>query len=195
MFMKSIQKFILILTFLLIIIDYGENKSEARIESPETTPSIPDKTICELLTKETMSSLTGISFKEESNTLHQTDATTGKYVSQCGYGTDGARIAVMVRRFGNSAFPTEKEKVVGGPKTGDKEMDDMMEKSIQTAKTVSGIGDAAYFYEMGGINNFVVIFQKHYQVRITSYGKGFGFDDATMEISKKVAEKVIEIFK
>jgi hypothetical protein len=151
--------------------------------------------MCELISKETMSSITGIEFKEESNTLHQIDAKTGKYVSQCGYSTDGAQMVILVRRFGDTPFPTEKENIVGGQKTGNKELDEMMEKSIQTAKTLTGPGDASYFYEMGGINNLVVIYQKHYQIRITSYGKGFGFDDKTLEISKKVADKVIDILK
>lgn len=193
------MKFILKLVFLLlsgfITISCGENKSNAGDEPSTNISSIPEKNMCELLTKEMMSTITGITFNEEIVTLNQIDKSTGKYVSQCGYYSDGADLGVLVRRFGNTSFPKDKEKIIGGGKTGDAELDAMMEDALATCKTVSGLGDAAYFYNLSGIYNLVVIFDDHYQVHISSSGKNLGFDDKTLEISKKVAIEVIKIFK
>ncbi len=193
------MKFTIMLSFLLlsvlITVGCGENKTKAGDESSTNISSMPDKKMCELLTKEMMSTITGIAFNEAMETLHQTDESAGKYVSQCGYSSDGAHIAVLVRRFGNTSFPKTKEKLIGGPETGDKDLDAMIYKAIETSKAVDGLGDAAFFYDLGGINNLIVVFDDHYQAHITSYGKEFGFDDKTLEVSKKVAEKVISIFK
>lgn len=192
--MKFILISILFALFTFIIINCSKNEtkndSEAAVESSE----IPDKKMCELLTKEKMTSITGVTFNEEMSTLHQTDKATGKYVSQCGYYSDGGNMGVLVRRFGNASFPKEKEKLVGGEETGDVELDEMMHKALETCKTVDGLGDAAYFYDLGGITNLIIIFKDHYQVHITSYGKGFGFDDNTLHVSKKVAQEVMNIF-
>jgi hypothetical protein len=178
----------------LLIINCGDNKSENNYKSGNNLSSVPDKKMCELLTKEMMSSITGISFNEEISTLHQNDKSTGKYVSQCGYHSETENLAVLVRRFGNTSFPKKKEKLIGGDKTGNPELDAIQDKALKTCKTVTGLGDAAYFYDLGGLYNLIVIFDDHYQLHITSYGKGFGFDDKTMEISRKVAKEVIKIF-
>lgn len=192
------MKFIVI-TFLfvlagLLIINCSENKSGNSNASSNVTSNIPDKKMCELLTKETMSSITGITFNEEMSTLHQTDKAEGKYVSQCGYYSDGGNMGVLVRRFGNSVFPKEKEALMGGGKTGDAELDKILDDALKTCKTVTGLGDAAYFYDLGGIYNLILVYNSNYQIHITSYGKGFGFDDKTLEASKKVASEVIKIF-
>ena len=142
-----------------------------------------------------MSSIAGIAFNEVMVTLHQTDESAGKYVSQCGYYSNGADIGVLVRRFGNTSFPKEKEKIIGGGNTGDAELDAMLEEALASCKTIPGLGDAAYFYNLSGIYNLVVIFNNHYQVHISSSGKKLGFDDNTLEISKKVAAEVMKIFK
>ncbi len=193
--MNLIFKSLLLFTMGILIINCGENKSESNNESGNTLSSIPDKKMCELLTKEMMSSITGINFNEEISTLHQIDESTGKYISQCGYHSESQNMAVLVRRFGNTSFPKEKEKLIGGDKTGYPELDEIQDKALETCKTIKGLGDAAYFYDLGGLYNLIVIFDDHYQLHITSYGNGLGFDDKTMGVSKKVAEEVIKIFK
>ena len=193
--MNLIFKSLLLFTMGILIINCGENKSESNNESGNTLSSIPDKKMCELLTKEMMSSITGINFNEEISTLHQIDESTGKYISQCGYHSESQNMAVLVRRFGNTSFPKEKEKLIGGDKTGNPELDEIQDKALETCKTIKGLGDAAYFYDLGGLYNLIVIFDEHYQLHITSYGNGLGFDDKTMGVSKKVAEEVIKIFK
>ncbi len=193
--MKLILKSLLLFVTGFIIIYCSDNKSESNKESGNNLSSIPDKKMCELLTKEMMSSITGISFNEEMSTLHQTDKGTGKYVSQCGYHSETENMAVLVRRFGNTSFPTEKENILGGEKTGSPELDAIQEKALTTCKTVKGLGDAAYFYDLGGIYNLIVIFEDHYQIHISSYGSGFGFDDKTLDISRKVALEVMKLFK
>jgi hypothetical protein len=193
--MKLIFKSSLLFITGLLIFNCGENKSESNNKQGNTLKSIPDNKMCELLTKEMMSSITGIKFNEEVSTLHQIDESTGKYVSQCGYHGESQNIAVLVRRFGNTSFPKEKEKLIGGDKTGYPELDEIQDKALETCKTIKGLGDAAYFYDLGGLYNLIVIFDDYYQLHITSYGKGFGFDDKTMEVSKKVAEKVMELLK
>jgi len=193
--MKFIFKSFLFVLAGLLIISCNENKSENNNGSTNDFSSVPDKKMCELLTKEMMSSITGIEFKEEMSTLHQTDKSTGKYVSQCGYHSDKENMAVLVRRFGNTIFPKEKEALMGGGKTGDAEIDKMLDDAIKTCKTVSGLGDAAYFYDLGGIFNLILVSDDYYQIHITSYGKGFAFDEKTLEVSKKVASEVIKIFK
>jgi len=193
--MKTISRISLVIFFAFTFINCGENKIKTNSDPTLLNSEIPDKKMCELLTKETMSSITGLNFNEEMSTLHQTDKSSAKYVSQCGYDTDGGSMGVLVRRFGNTSFPKTKEQLIGGPETGNAEMDAMMHKAIETCKTVEDLGDAAYFYDLGGIYNLIVIFDDHYQAHITSYGKGMGFDDKTLELSKKVAEKVITIFK
>lgn len=193
--MKFLLKLVYLLLSVFIITGCGENKTKAVDESSTNISSIPGKKMCELLTKDMMSSITGIAFNEEMVTLHQTDGSAGKYVSQCGYYSDGADIGVLVRRFGNTSFPKDKEKIIGGGKTGDAELDAMLGEALASCKTVNGLGDAAYFYNLSGIYNLVVIFDDHYQVHISSSGKKLGFDDKTLEISKKVAIEVIKIFK
>jgi hypothetical protein len=193
--MKFILKLVFLLLSVLITIGCGENKTKAGDESSTSISSIPEKNMCELLTKEMMSSITGIAFNEEIVTLNQSDESAGKYVSQCGYYSEGADIGVLVRRFGNTSFPKEKEKIIGAGKTGDAELDVMLEEALATCKTIPGLGDAAYFYNLTGIYNLVVIFEDHYQVHISSSGKKLGFDDKTLEISKKVAIEVMKIFK
>lgn len=193
--MKFIFKLIFLLLSGVIAIGCGENKSKADDESSISIPSsIPEKNMCELLTKETMSTITGIAFNEAMVTLHQTDKSAGKYVSQCGYYSEGADMGVLVRRFGNTSFPKEKEKIIGAGKTGDAELDAMLEDALASCKTIPGLGEAAYFYNLSGSYNLVVIFDDHYQVHISSYGKKLGFDDKTLEISKKAAEEVMKIF-
>lgn len=193
--MKLILKTVLLLFTGLLTINCGENKTKAGDESSGNISSIPEKNMCELLTKETMSTITGISFNEEMVTLHQTDKSAGKYVSQCGYYSDAGDVGVLVRRFGNTSFPKEKEALIGSGKTGDPELDAMNEKAAQTSKAVTGLGDAAYFYNLGGIYNLIVVFDDHYQAHISFLGKGFAFDDKTLETSKKIAIEVIKIFK
>lgn len=192
--MKSISKLFLFVWFALFIITCSENKSDNKPEKIASDLNVPDKKMCELLTMGKMTSITGVKFNEEMTTLHQTDKATGKYVSQCGYYSDGGNMGVLVRRFGNTSFPKEKENLVGGKETGNAEVDALMHKALETCKTVNGLGDAAYFYDLGGITNLIVVFKDHYQAHITSYGKGFGFDDNTLQISKKVAEEVMKIF-
>lgn len=192
--MKALSEILIFILSGLLIAYCGEKKSGNNNASSNMTSNIPDKKMCELLTKETMSSITGITFNEEMSTLHQTDKAEGKYVSQCGYYSDGGNMGVLVRRFGNSIFPKEKEALIGGGKTGDAELDKMLDDALNTCKTVTGLGDAAYFYDLGGIYNLILVFDGHYQIHITSYGKGFGFDDKTLEVSKKVALEVIKIF-
>lgn len=193
--MKFILKIVLLLLSGFLALGCGENKTKAGDESSTNISSIPEKKMCELLTKEMMSTITGIAFNEEMETLHQTDKITGKYVSQCGYYSDIGDFGVLVRRFGNTSFPKDKEKIIGGGKTGDAELDVMLEEALASCKTIPGLGDAAYFYNLTGIYNLVVIFEDHYQVHISSSGKGLGFDDKTLEISKKIAIEVIKIFK
>jgi len=192
--MKFVLKLVFLLLSVFIITGCDENKTKASDESSSNISSIPEKNMCELLTMENMNSITGISFNEVIVTLHQTDASAGKYVSQCGYYSDGGDFGVLVRRFGNTSFPTEKEKIIGS-KTGDAELDAMLEEALATCKTITDLGDTAYFYNLSGIYNLVVIFDDHYQVHISSSGKKLGFDDKTLEISKKVAEEVMKIFK
>lgn len=193
--MKFICRPFLFVFMGLLFITCGDNKPEINKKTESDFLMIPDKKMCEILTKEMMTSITGISFNEEMSTLHQTDKTEGKYVSQCGYYSDGGNMAVLVRRFGNTSFPKTKEALLGGDKTGDPGLDEIQEKALQTCKTISGLGDAAIFYDLGGIYNLIVIFNDYYQIHVSSYGRGFGFDDKTMEASKKVAEKVMNIFK
>lgn len=190
--MKSVTKIFQYVLYVSVIIGCGENKSD--IKPNLALSDIPDKKMCELLTIEKMTSITGVKFNEEMSTLHQTDKATGKYVSQCGYYSDGGNMGVLVRRFGNTSFPKEKEKLIGGEETGDAEIDEMMYKALETCKTVDGLGDAAYFYDLGGITNLIIVFKDHYQAHITSYGKGFGFDDNTLQVSKKVSQEVMKIF-
>ncbi len=187
-----IKSFLLALTGLLIL-SCSENKPGTGKQSGNDFSSIPDKKMCEILTKEMMTSITGIAFNEETSILHQTDKAKGKYVSQCGYYSDGGNMGVLVRRFGNSGFPKTKEALLGEDKTGDPELDEIQEKALQSCKTVNGLGDAAIFYDLGGIYNLIVIFKDYYQIHVSSYGKGFGFDDKTMEVSRKVAEEVMKI--
>ena len=193
--MKLILKSFLLFVTGFIIIYCSENKSESNKESGNNLSSIPEKKMCELLTKEMMSSITGIFFNEEMSTIHQTDKGTGKYVSQCGYYSETENMGVSVRRFGNTRFPKEKENILGGEKMGSPELDEIQEKALTTCKTVKGLGDAAYFYDLGGVYNLIVIFDDHYQLHITSYGKGFGFDDKTLDVSRKVALEVMKLFK
>lgn len=193
--MKLILKSLFLIIAGLLILSCSENKSNSNDESSNNFSVIPDKKMCEILTKETLSSITGITFNEEMSTLHQTDNSAGKYVSQCGYYSDVANMGVLVRRFGNTSFPKEKEKIIGGEKTGYPEIDAMQKEALATCKTISGLGDVAYFYDLGGIYNLIVVFDDHYQAHISSYGKEFGFDDKTLEVSKKVAVEVIKLFK
>lgn len=193
--MKNSLLLIVFLLSLFIPISCGKDKTNDKPKTSGNYVHVPDKKMCELLTKETLSSITGIAFSEEIVTLHQTDESAGKYVSQCGYYSDGADLGVLVRRFGNTSFPKDKEKIIGVSKTGDAELDAMLEAALATCKTIAGLGDAAYFYNLSGIYNLVVIFDDHYQVHISSSGKKLGFDDKTLEISKKVAIEVIKIFK
>jgi hypothetical protein len=193
--MKIICISILLSISLLLTIGYSGNNTKNDPQSLTTNINIPDKSVCELFTKEKMSSITGITFNEEMSTLHEVDKDMGKYVSQCGYYSDGGDMGVLVRRFGNTSFPKEKEKIIGAGKTGDAELDAMLEEALATCKTISGLGDVAYFYNLVGIYNLVVIFDDHYQVHISSSGKGLGFDDKTLEISKKVAIEAMKLFK
>ena len=193
--MKTALRISVLFFSVFIILNCGENKTKNSSEAAAMNSEIPDQKICEMLTKETMSEITGLTFNEEMTTLHQTDKSSGKYVSQCGYYTDGGNMGVLVRRFGNFNFPKEKEKLIDEDKTGDPDLDAIQDNALATSKTVSGLGDAAFFYDLGGIYNLIVIFDGHYQAHITSYGKEFGFDEKTLEVSKKVAEKVIAIFK
>lgn len=193
--MKTVLKISILFFTIFIILNCGENKTKNYSEAASSNSEILDKKMCELLTKETMSEITGLTFNEEMTTLYQVDKSSGKYVSQCGYYTDGGNIGVLIRRFGNYNFPNQKEKLIGGDKIGDPELDAIQGKALATSKTVNGLGDAAYFYDLGGIYNLIVIFDGHYQAHITSYGKEFGFDDKTLEVSKKVADRVITIFK
>lgn len=192
--MKSIMNFFVLLIAGLMIINCNESKSGNSKDAGSDFSKIPDKKMCELLSKEKMSSITGITFNEEMSTLHQTDPAEAKYVSQCGYYSDGGNMGVLVRRFGNTNFPKEKEALMGGGKTGDAELDKILDDALKTCKTVTGLGDAAYFYDLGGIYNLILVYNGYYQIHITSFGKGFGFDDKTLEASKKVASEVIKIF-
>ena len=192
--MRLLFKSLLLFITGLLIINRGDNKPENHNEPGNNIGSVPNEKMCELLTKEMISSITGIKFNEEISTLNQIDESTGKYVSQCGYHSESQNMAVLVRRFGNTSFPKEKEKLIGGDKTGNPELDAIQNKALETCKTVTGLGDAAYFYDLGGLYNLIVIFDDHYQLHITSYGEGFGFDEKTLEVSKKVAEEVIKIF-
>lgn len=193
--MKTALRISVLFFSVFIILNCGEHKTKNNSEAASSNSEIPNKKMCELLTKETMSEITGLTFNEEMTTLHQTDKSSGKYVSQCGYYTDSGNMGVLVRRFGNTSFPKTKEKLIGGPETGDADLDAMMHKAIETSKTVNDLGDAAFFYDLGGIYNLIVVFDDHYQAHITSYGKEFGFDDKSLEVSNQVAEKVISIFK
>lgn len=191
--MKSVTKIFQYVLYVSVIIGCGENKSDIKTEL--VLSDIPDKKMCELLTIEKMTSITGVMFNETITTIHQTDKSTGKYVSQCGYHSDGGNMGVLVRRFGNTSFPKEKEALIGGSKTGDAEIDKMLDDVLNSCKTVTGLGDAAYFYDLGGIYNLILVYNGYYQIHITSYGKGFGFDDNTLQVSKKVAQEVMKIFK
>ncbi len=193
--MKKIMEAFFIVAYLSLVLGCGENKSDVKPQSTGSDFKIPDKKMCELLTKEMMSSITGISFNEEMVTLHQIDPGSGKYVSQCGYYIDGGNMGVLVRRFGDISFPKNKEALIGAQATGDAELDAMMNKAVETSKAVNNLGDAAFFFDLGGIINLIVVFQDHYQIQISSFGKGFSFDDNTLQLSKKVAEEVIKIFK
>lgn len=193
--MKFILISILFTLFTFIIINCSKNETKNNSEAAVESSEIPDKKMCEILTIEKMTLITGVMFNEAITTIHQTDKATGKYVSQCGYHSDGGNMAVLVRRFGNTSFPKEKEALIGGSKTGDSEIDKMLDDVLNSCKTVTGLGDAAYFYDLGGIYNLILVYNSYYQIHITSYGKGFGFDDNTLQVSKKVAQEVMEIFK
>ena len=193
--MNKIFKILPFGIFLLILLSCSKNESGNKSAVPPDNSNIPDKNVCELMTKEMMSSITGLNFNDNMSTLHQTDIKTGKYVSQCGYYTDSGNMGILIRRFGSAAFPTEKEKLIGGEKTGNTGLDEMMQKALETSQSVNGLGDAAYFYNLGGINNLIIIYKKYYQIHITSYGKTFGFDNSTLETSKKVAAEVIKLLQ
>lgn len=194
---SALKYFIKLLTLsLLPFLFYGcaEDKPESNQNKSDSAFEVPQKTMCELLPMSKMSSMTGIVFNEEISTVHQTDESMGKYVSQCGYYSPGKNIAVLVRRFGNTSFPKEKEKIIGGDKTGDAEIDELQENALKTCKTVTDLGDAAYFYDLGGIYNLIVVYKDYYQIHISSYGKDLGFDDNTLNVSRKVVEEVMKIF-
>ncbi|MCX8106596.1 MAG: hypothetical protein N3D80_12085 [Ignavibacterium album] len=190
--MKQILLFVL---FSLITLSCGKGNTNEKTENLSEYEGISDKKLCELLTKEMMASITGIKFNEEMVTLHQTDPGSGKYVSQCGYYLDGGNIGVLVRRFGNEKFSKTREGLIGGKETGDAELDSIMHSAVATSKAVNDLGDAAYFFDLGGIINLIVVFQDHYQIQISCFGKNFGFDDNTLQLSRKVAEEVIKILK
>ncbi|GIV45860.1 MAG: hypothetical protein KatS3mg036_0678 [Ignavibacterium sp.] len=193
--MKIIMTISLVIVFVLTFIKCGDNKTKAGDETSMPISSIPDKKMCELFTKENMSSITGINFDEVMSTIHQVDKSNGIYVSQCAYYVGKASLGVLVRIFANSTFSKTKEGLLGVDYSENPDTDEILQTALKTCKIVTDLGDAAIFCDLGGSNNLIVVFDDHYQIQISSYGEGFGFDDKTMEISKKVAEKVISVFR
>lgn len=164
---------------------------------PEETAqtSVPEKSICELLSKEEVGKIMGANFEETTQTLHTVDASAGSYVSQCGYYTNVGlqHVAVLVRHFKGTTFPQTAEEFFAASKSGDAEIDAEMDKALQNHIKVQGLGDFAFFYSQWESNSLVVHWNKNYEMIISMYQ--FDLDPPTMEKIKQLAQAVIKLFK
>lgn len=168
----------------------GDNKP-----SEETTqPSVPEKSICELLSKEEVGKIMGANFEEATQTLHTVNAEAGSYVSQCGYYTNKGlqHVAVLVRYFKGTIFPQSAEKFLAASRSGDAEIDAEVDKALKNHIKVQGLGDAAFFYSLWESNSLVVHWDKSYEMIISMYH--FNLDEPTMEKIKQLAQAVKKLF-
>lgn len=183
------------ITFTLHNLSCTDSVDKDKSQSKFTSNAIPEKKLCEIITLEMMSEITGNAFNEVIVTINDIDKSSQKYVSQCAYYSNGINISILVRRFGNTEFSIEKEKLIGEPKTGDKEMDQMLHDAIQTSKIVNDLGDTSVFFNLAGSYNLISVFNRYYQIQISGYGKKLSFDDITLQLFQKVTVEVMKFFR
>lgn len=186
---------ILICIFSIPLVRCGQENAKLEAEPVSGSNSSFDKPLCQILLKEEMQQLTGVIFNEVTETVHNYDNTSGKYVSQCAYYTGKGieHIAVLLSHIKNYSYPTDIEKMLASSKTGDPELDAEIDESIISSKKVEELGDAAYWYPLFDGATLTVVVNKNYQILITSHG--FSFDNTTLEMYKKVAQKIISLIK
>lgn len=184
---------ILICTFSISLTNCGQENTKQETEPVSKLTTSFDKPLCQVLLKEDMQKLTGLTFNEVTETVHSYDKASGKYVSQCAYYTGKGiqHIAVLLSHIKNYAYPTSIEKILSSSKVGDAELDTKIDEAIETSKKVDGLGDAAYWYSLFDDAQMSVVVNKNYQILITSHG--LSFDNTTLEMFKKVTEKVITL--
>ncbi len=181
---------IILLLLISVTTNCGNNKSPA--ETAQT--SVPDKRICELLSKEEVGKIMGASFEESTQTLHTVNPEAGSYVSQCGYYTNKGlqHVAVLVRYFKGTTFPQSAEEFFAASESGDAELDAEIDKALKNHIKVQGLGDFAFFYSQWESNSLVVHWDKCYEMMISMYD--FNPDGSTMDKIKKLAKEVMTKF-
>ncbi|MCU0405839.1 MAG: hypothetical protein MUE64_02510 [Ignavibacteriaceae bacterium] len=189
--MFKVKLFGVAILFLISATTYcGDNKPHQ--ETAQT--SVPEKSICELLSKEEVGKIMGTNFEEATTSLHTVDASAGSYVSQCGYYTNKGlqHVAVLVRHFKGTTFPQSAEEFFAASKSGDAEIDAEMDKALKNHIKVQGLGDFAFFYSQWESNSLVVHWDKSYEMIISMYK--FDLDEPTIEKIKQLAQAVKKLF-
>lgn len=181
-------------TALLFLISVTTNCGENKLPEEKVQTSIPEKSICELISKEEVGKIMDAKFEESTQTLHDINHERGNYVSQCGYYTNKGmqHVAIMVRYFKGSTFPQTAEEFLNSSKTGDTEMDQELENALKDHIDVEGIGDVAFFYSLWESNSLVVHWNKSYEMILSMYD--FNLDEPTMEKIKQLAKEVMKNF-
>ena len=184
---------ILICTFSISLTSCGQENTKQETEPVSKSTTSFDKPLCQVLLKEEVQKLTGLTFNEVTETVHNYDKASGKYVSQCAYYTGKGieHIAVLLSHIKNYSYPTSIEEILSSSKVGDAELDAKIDEAIKTSKKVDGLGDAAYWYSLFGDAQMSVVVNKNYQILITSHG--LSFDNTTLEMYKKVVQKIIAL--
>jgi len=184
---------ILICIFSISMTSCGQENPKQENEPVSNSSTSFDKPLCQILLKEDIQNLTGLTFNEVTETVHSYDKASGKYVSQCAYYTGKGiqHIAVLLSHIKNYAYPTSIDKMLSSSKVGDPELDVKIDEAIETSKKVDGLGDAAYWYSLFNEAQMSVVVNKNYQILITSHG--LSFDNTTLEMFKKVAQKIISL--
>lgn len=193
--MRQVLKSLLILFSALSISmnSCGQENAKQETEPVSESNSSFNKPLCQILLKEDMQQLTGLLFNEVTETVHNYDKTSGKYVSQCAYYTGKGieHVAVLLSHIKNYSSPTSIEEILSSNKVGDAELDAKIDEAIKTSKKVDTLGDAAYWYSLFGDAQMSVVVNKNYQILITSHG--LSFDNTTLEMYKKVVQKIIAL--
>lgn len=180
---------------LLLLFSVATNCSDNKPSAEKTQTNTPEKSICELLSKEDVGKIMGVTFEEATPALNSINSSAGNYVSQCGYYTNKGlqHIAVLVRYFKGTTFPQTAEEFLAASKIGDAELDAEVDKALKNYIKVDGVGDAAFFYSLWETNSLVVHWDKSYEMIISMYD--FNLDEPTIEKVKQVAVAVKKLFQ
>ncbi len=187
--------------FLIIIIlsvtflsSCAKENSDKDISQENPEKNSIEKSICDLLSKEEIGKIMGVTFEESTQILNTANSEAGSYVSQCAYYTNIGlqHVAVLVRHFKGTTFPQTAEEFLSASKVGDPELDQEVDQAMQNYIKVEGLGDVAFAYSLWESNSLVVHWNKNYEMIISMYD--FSLDTLTIEKIKQIAKEVLELF-